>query len=51
MKTRLGRLFDKLMLGPRSLLEWVNDPLTHIRQIEPTRHHCVRGLMETLMAG
>lgn len=51
MNNRLVRLFDKVMLRKRTLIESVNAQLKHISQIEPTRHRSVRGLIVNLVAG
>jgi hypothetical protein len=51
MKTRLVRLWDKLMLRKRTLIETINDQLKNISQIEHTRHRSVTGFMVNLMAG
>lgn len=51
MKNRLLRLWDKLMLRKRSLIETVNDQLKNISQIEHTRHRSLSGFMVNLVAG
>jgi hypothetical protein len=51
MKNRLIRLWDKLMLRKRSLIEAVNDQLKNISQIEHTRHRSLNGFMVNLVAG
>jgi hypothetical protein len=51
MKNRLIRLWDKLLLRKRSLIETINDQLKNISQIEHTRHRSVTGFMVNLMAG
>jgi hypothetical protein len=51
MKNRLMRLWDKLLLRKRSLIEPINDQLKNISQIEHTRHRSVTGLMVNLVAG
>ncbi len=51
MKNRVVRLFDKLMLRRRALIESVNDQLKNISQIEHTRHRSVTGFMVNLIAG
>jgi hypothetical protein len=51
MKNRLIRLWDKLLLRKRSLIETINDQLKNISQIEYTRHRRVTGFMVNLIAG
>jgi DDE family transposase len=51
MKNRLLRLWDKLLLRKRVLIETVNDQLKNISQIEHTRHRSVTGFMVHLVAG
>ena len=51
MKNRVMRLWDKLLLRKRSLIETVNDQLKNISQIEHTRHRRVTGFMVNLVAG
>ena len=51
MRNRLMRLWDKLLLRKRSLIETVNDQLKNISQIEHTRHRSVTGFMVNLLAG
>jgi hypothetical protein len=51
MKNRLMRLWDKLLLRKRALIETVNDQLKNISQIEHTRHRSVTGFMVNLVAG
>jgi Transposase DDE domain len=51
MKNRVMRLWDKLLLRKRSLIETVNDQLKNISQIEHTRHRSVTGFMVNLVAG
>jgi len=51
MKPRLLRLWDKLMLRKRSVIEAVNDQLKNISQIEHTRHRSLTGFMVNLLAG
>jgi hypothetical protein len=50
-KNRLMRLWDKLRLRKRALIETLNDPWKNIRQIEHTRHRSVTGCMVNLLAG
>jgi hypothetical protein len=50
-KNRLMRLWDKLLLRKRALIETINDQLKNISQIEHTRHRRVPGFMVHLMAG
>ena len=51
MQNRLMRLWDKLLLRKRTLIETVNDQLKNISQIEHTRHRSVTGFMVNLVAG
>jgi transposase len=51
LKNRLMRLWDKLLLRKRTLLETMNDQLKNISQIEHTRHRSVTGFMVNLLAG
>lgn len=51
MKNRVMRLWDKLLLRKRALIETVNDQLKNISQIEHTRHRSVTGFMVNLVAG
>jgi hypothetical protein len=51
MKNRLMRLWDKLLLRKRTLIETINDQLKNISQIEHTRHRSVTGFMVNLIAG
>jgi hypothetical protein len=51
MKNRVMRLWDKLLLRKRVLIETVNDQLKNISQIEHTRHRSVTGFMVHLVAG
>ena len=51
MKNRLMRLWDKLLLRKRALIETINDQLKNISQIEHTRHRSVTGFMVNLIAG
>jgi Transposase DDE domain len=51
MKNRLIRLWDKLLLRKRALIETVNDQLKNISHIEHTRHRSVIGFMVNLVAG
>jgi hypothetical protein len=51
MKNRLRRLWDKLRLRKRPLLEPLNDQLKTISQIAHTRHRSVTGFMVNLRAG
>ena len=50
-KNRLMRLWDKLVLRKRVLIETLNDQLKNISQIEHTRHRSVPGFMSNLVAG
>jgi hypothetical protein len=51
MKPRLMRLWDRLMLRKRFLIETVNDQLKNISQIEHSRHRSLTGFMVNLVAG
>jgi hypothetical protein len=51
MKNRPMRLWDKLLLRKRALIETINDQLKNISQIEHTRHRSVPGFMVNLLAG
>jgi len=51
MKPRLMRLWDRLMLRQRGLIESVNDQLKNISQIEHSRHRSLTGFMVNLVAG
>ena len=51
MKPRLMRLWDRVMLRKRFLIETVNDQLKNISQIEHSRHRSVTGFMVNLVAG
>ena len=51
MKPRLMRLWDRLMLRKRFLIETVNDQLKNISQIEHSRHRSLTGFMVNLVGG
>jgi hypothetical protein len=51
MKNRVMRLWDKLLLRKRALIETVNDQLKNISQIEHTRHRSVTGFRVNVVAG
>ena len=51
MKNRVMRLWDKVLVRKRSLIETINDQLKNISQIEHTRHRSVAGFMVNLVAG
>ncbi len=51
MKQRLLRLWDKLLLRKRALIESVIDQLKNISQIEYSRHRSVVGFMVNVVAG
>jgi Transposase DDE domain len=51
MKPRLMRLWDRLMLQRRALIETVNDQLKNISQIEHSRHRSLIGFMVNLVGG
>ena len=45
MKPRLMRVWDRLMLRARSLIETINDNLKNVSQIEHSRHRSLSGFM------
>jgi Transposase DDE domain len=45
MKPRLMRLWDRLMLRSRSVIETINDQLKNVSQIEHSRHRSLTGFM------
>jgi hypothetical protein len=51
MKPRLMRLWDRLMLRKRFLIETINDQLKNISHIEHSRHRTLTGFMVNLVAG
>ena len=51
MKPRLLRLWDRLLLRQRFLIETINDQLKNISQIEHSRHRSLTGFMVNLVAG
>src|ERR671934_2597424 len=51
MKPQLIRLWDRLLLRKRSLIETVNDQLKNISQIEHSRHRSPFNFFVNLMAG
>jgi hypothetical protein len=51
MKPRLLRLWDRLMLRKRFLIETINDQLKNISQIEHSRHRSLPGFMVNLVGG
>ena len=51
MKPRLMRLWDRLLLRKRFLIETINDQLKNISQIEHSRHRSLTGFMVNLVAG
>ena len=51
MKNRLLPLFDRLLLGKRSLCETLNDQLKNISQIEHSCHRSPFNFFVNLMAG
>jgi hypothetical protein len=51
MKPRLMRLWDRLMLRKRFLIETINDQLKNISHIEHSRHRSLLGFMVNLVAG
>jgi hypothetical protein len=51
MKPRLMRLWDRLMLRSRSVIETINDQLKNVSQIEHSRHRSVTGFMVNVVGG
>jgi len=51
MKPRLMRLWDRLLLRQRFLIETINDQLKNVSQIEHSRHRSLTGFMVNLVAG
>jgi hypothetical protein len=51
MKPRLMRLWDRLLLRKRFLIETVNDQLKNVSQIEHSRHRSLTGFMVNLVSG
>ena len=51
MKNRLIRLWDKLLLRKRALIETMNEQLKNSSQIEHSRHRSITGFMVNLVAG
>jgi Transposase DDE domain len=51
LKPRLLRLWDRLILRKRFLIETINDQLKNISQIEPSRHRSLTGFMANLVGG
>jgi hypothetical protein len=51
MKPRLMRLWDRLLLRKRFLIETINDQLKNVSQIEHSRHRSIPGFMVNLVAG
>ena len=51
MKPRLMRLWDRLILRKRFLIETINDQLKNVSQIEHSRHRSLTGLMVNLVGG
>ena len=51
MKPRLMRLWDRLILRKRFLIETINDQLKNISQIEHSRHRSLTGFMVNLVGG
>ena len=49
MKPRVLKMWDKIMLRKRFIIETVNDQLKSISQIEHSRHRSVHGFMLNLM--
>jgi hypothetical protein len=50
MKNRVRRLWDKVLLRKRTLIETINDQVKNISQIEHTRHRSVLGFMVNVVA-
>jgi hypothetical protein len=51
MKPRLMRLWDRLLLRKRFLIETINDQLKNVSLIEHSRHRSITGFMVNLVAG
>lgn len=51
MKQKLVKLWDRLMLRKRSLIETVNDQLKNILQIEHSRHRSIWNFLVNLLSG
>jgi hypothetical protein len=51
MKPRLMRLWDRLLLRKRLLIETINDNLKNVSQIEHSRHRSLTGFMVNLVGG
>jgi hypothetical protein len=51
MKPRLLRLWDRLLLRKRFLIETINDQLKNVSQIEHSRHRSLTGFMVNLVGG
>jgi hypothetical protein len=51
MQPRLMRLWDRLLLRKRFLIETINDQLKNISQIEHARHRSLIGFMVNLVGG
>jgi hypothetical protein len=51
MKPRLMRLWDRLMLRKRFLIETINDQLKNVSQIEHSRHRSLTGFLVNLVSG
>lgn len=51
MKPRLRRLWDRLLLRKRFLIETLNDQLQNVSQIAHSRHRSLTGFMVNLVAG
>jgi hypothetical protein len=49
MKPKVIKLWDKIMLRKRYIIETVNDQLKSISQIEHSRHRSMHGFMLNLM--
>ena len=51
MKNSLMKLYDKLILRKRAIIEAVNDELMNVCHIEHTRHRSVKKIAVNLVAG
>lgn len=48
---RLMRLWDRLMLRSRSIIETINDQCKNVSQIEHSRHRSLTGFMIKVVGG
>jgi Transposase DDE domain len=51
MKPPLRRLWDRLMLRKRCLIETLNDNVKNVSQIEHSRHRSLTGFMVNVVSG